>query len=324
MNEVTAIYEFPLISIIIPCYNQGRYLPDAFSSIENLNYPNTETILVDDGSTDNTADIAHSYPWVKYFYQHNKGLPAARNAGFSLSKGEFLVFLDADDWLYPDAIIKNLIYLQADPVLALVSGCHNLAYMNGEVIDEGSDIIKSDHYIHLLYRNYIGNPATVLYPRRTIEEFPFDTSPDVKACEDYDQYLKISRKYPILHHQEKISVYRKHDENMSDNYPLMLTSVLNALHRQEPYLENEKERMAWKGGMQQWTSRYTNHMYRNIFYKKGISRLTGKELKQIFLFKKEFLRILLNITKNNIKSGVSRYSPGFIKSIYKRIKQTRS
>jgi glycosyltransferase involved in cell wall biosynthesis len=277
-----------------------------------LNYPNTETILIDDGSTDNTAEITSTFPWVKYFYQNNSGLPASRNKGTSLSRGEFIVYLDADDWLYPNAITSNLVYLLANPALAIVSGCHNISRQNGEVVDEGSDTIDSDHYIHLLYRNYIGNPAAVLYRRSIAEEFPFDTSPEVKACEDYDQYLKIARKYQILHHQEKICVYRKHGDNMSDNAQLMLTSVLNVLRRQEPFLEHDNERNSWIRGKQQWTRKYTSKLYRHIFEKMGILNLTRSELKQISVNKKEFIAIFLIKIKSHLTFRYNLLRKNFI------------
>src|SRR5690349_1726872 len=94
----------PLISVIIPCYNHGRYLIESVESILNQTYKNFEIIIVDDGSTDDTGFIARSMEGVQYVYQKNGGLPAARNTGIKISKGEYLVFLDADDWLLPVAL----------------------------------------------------------------------------------------------------------------------------------------------------------------------------------------------------------------------------
>jgi len=303
LNEVNAISEQPLVSIVIPCYNQGRFLKEAILSIRNLDYPNSETILIDDGSTDNTAEIARSFPWVKYFFQNNQGLPAARNAGFALSKGQFLIFLDADDWLCPEAISRNLVFLMANPALAMVSGCHNVTNANGEITYEVSELVKSKHYVCLLRRNYIGNPAAVLYPRWIIEEFPFDTLPDVKACEDYDQYLKISRKYPVLHHREKISFYRKHDANMSNDSKLMLVSVLNVLKRQKPFLRNEEERQALNVGRKQWTNLYMSLLHKEIA-DKGLTKLSLADVKTILHFNIEFSRIMTNDMLKKLKKFI--------------------
>ncbi len=102
----------PLISVIIPCYNHGAYLPEAFASIWQQDYPAVEIVVVDDGSTDTTREVAQHYPAVKYVYQANQGLSAARNTGLTHSTGQYLVFLDADDWLLPGALTTNARYLQ--------------------------------------------------------------------------------------------------------------------------------------------------------------------------------------------------------------------
>src|SRR5262249_26693584 len=94
----------PLVSIIIPCYNQAHYLSDAIDSVRKQTYSHAEIIVVDDGSTDNTSNVAALYKDVKYIKQRNQGLSAARNSGLQQSKGHVLVFLDADDRLLPNAV----------------------------------------------------------------------------------------------------------------------------------------------------------------------------------------------------------------------------
>src|SRR5688572_18556089 len=100
-----------IVSVIITCYNHGRFLADAIRSVLKQAYRNLEILVVDDGSTDNTPEVVLSFPDVNYVYQANAGLSAARNKGIDKSRGSFLFFLDADDWLYPDAVRANLQYL---------------------------------------------------------------------------------------------------------------------------------------------------------------------------------------------------------------------
>src|SRR5687767_1956410 len=88
----------PVVSVVVTCYNHGRFLADAIQSLIRQTYNKIEIIVVDDGSTDNTASVASSFPEVKYLHQPNAGLSAARNTGIHNSTGSFLVFLDADDW----------------------------------------------------------------------------------------------------------------------------------------------------------------------------------------------------------------------------------
>ncbi|MEI6332277.1 MAG: glycosyltransferase family A protein [Pseudanabaena sp. ELA645] len=113
--------KLPMISVIIPFYNRELYLAEAVESVLNQTYTNTELILVDDGSTDKSAAIARSYP-VKYHYQTNKGIGAARNAGISLATGDFFAFLDSDDIWTRDKLAKQMAAFEANPNLEAVFG----------------------------------------------------------------------------------------------------------------------------------------------------------------------------------------------------------
>ncbi len=192
---------YPLVTVIIPCFNYGKYLPEAFESIRLQDYPNIEIIVVDDGSTDNTKDITEKNQKARYIYQINQGLSAARNTGIKNSKGELIIFLDADDLLLPDAINTNLYYLKQNEELAFVSGAFEMRFTeSGEIVNKIQEV-KSDHYSQLLKGNYIGVPAAVLYRRWIFDEMLFDIS--LKNCQDYDLYLKIAREHPVLHHTKK-------------------------------------------------------------------------------------------------------------------------
>jgi glycosyltransferase involved in cell wall biosynthesis len=94
----------PLVSVVIPCYNQAHFLGEAIESVLAQTYRHYEIIVVDDGSPDTTSKVTSSYPAVRYLRQSNAGLSAARNAGMNVSRGQFLVFLDADDRLLEDAL----------------------------------------------------------------------------------------------------------------------------------------------------------------------------------------------------------------------------
>lgn len=104
-------YRNTLVSIIIPCYNSGAFLADAIESALGQTWPNIEIIIVDDGSTDNSLDIARQYtcqPNIKVFERANHGSAATRNFGFLKSAGDFIQYLDADDVLSSDKISKQL------------------------------------------------------------------------------------------------------------------------------------------------------------------------------------------------------------------------
>lgn len=245
----------PVISVIIPCYNHAPFLAKAINSVLEQGYPQTEIIVVDDGSVDDTKTRAGQFPSVKYIYQHNQGLSAARNAGIAASHGDYLVFLDADDWLAPNALSINLARLNAAPNAAFVSGGHIKISSAGHIIEEVRTNVAANHYIHLLQGNYIGMHATVMYRRNIFHQFQFDIS--LKACEDYDLYLKIARKFPVIHHTDFIAYYLIHGNNMSANKAFMLRSVLHVLDRQETAVSNPAEKAALTRGRQIWTEYYT-------------------------------------------------------------------
>lgn len=96
--------ETPLVSVIIPCYNQGKYLQKAIKSVLNQTYKNWEVIVIDDGFKDNTREVSESFTMAKYIYQHNQGVCAARNQGTANAAGKYLIFLDADDQLLENAL----------------------------------------------------------------------------------------------------------------------------------------------------------------------------------------------------------------------------
>lgn len=116
----------PSISVIIPCYNYGKYLEETVESVLAQDFDNWECLIIDDGSTDGTFDISQEFTRkdkrIRYFYKKNGGLSDARNYGLNLTKGEFIQFLDADDLLGKNKFSHQVCALQMDDSLDLVYG----------------------------------------------------------------------------------------------------------------------------------------------------------------------------------------------------------
>lgn len=260
---IESIKKNTLVSIVITCYNHGKFLANAIESVLRQSHRNIQTIVVDDGSTDDTKEVALGFSGVTYVHQSNAGLSAARNKGLSLCLGEFVVFLDADDWLLMDAIKNNLDLISQRPEWAFVSGGHDKVDLHGNVLTDSQPVFpQSDHYCHLLNGNYIGMHASVMYRRSIVSSFQFDES--LRACEDYDLYLRIARSHSVGSHACKVAVYRKHGANMSNNIPLMLRTVLLVLQRQKAFLRNEKEHAALTKGISVWKEYYTEQLFNTI------------------------------------------------------------
>jgi glycosyltransferase involved in cell wall biosynthesis len=305
----------PLVSVIIPCYNHGRYLREAIESVWQQAYPATEVVVVDDGSTDNTEEVTKQCG-VTYLYQENQGLSAARNTGIRNSHGELLVFLDADDWLLPGALELNVRYLQQNEELAFVSGGHDKVFVEDGITKEDITEVTSDHYAHLLQGNYIGMHATVMYRRWVFDEMEYDTS--LKRCEDYDLYLRIARKYPVLHHTGKIAAYRLHTANMSSNIPGMLSTVLEVLERQQDRLRTPAETKAYTNGQEIWKTYYCQELYQNLLRGKAsftfAAYLTLAKHKPSLLLK--FAR---NRNATMLKSALKKFTPAFGLRLMKKV-----
>jgi len=250
---------WPLVSVIVPCYNHGAYLPEAFASVWQQDYPAVEIVVVDDGSNDSTREITTAHPNIRYVYQSNQGLSAARNTGVVHSTGQYLVFLDADDWLLPGALTTNVQYLQHDPALAFVSGSHDKVYEATGRTDSKVQEVSENHYFHLLQGNYIGMHAAVMYQRWVFDLFQYD--PTMRACEDYDLYLRITRTHPVAHHTQRVAAYRLHSTNMSGDSLLMLATALAALERQQPHFKSAEEQYAYAQGQLNWKAYYFPGLY---------------------------------------------------------------
>lgn len=230
-----------LVSVIIPCYNHAHFLGEAIASVINQTYPHIEIIVVDDGSTDHSAQVAAACPSVRFVRQGNLGLSRARNVGLSYSNGIYVVFLDADDCLFPDAIDIGVRALASRNDCALTFGRFALIG-----ISQGTQELSRDQnydYKKLLQCNFIGNPGSVLYRRWVFTEIgEFDEANSPAA--DYDLYLRVARQFPILCHHQLVVQYRKHGANMSNEARLMLASTVTVLKKQRWHCQGSQELQA--------------------------------------------------------------------------------
>ena len=301
-----AIRSPSLITVVITCYNHGRFLSTAIESVLAQNYPYKEIIVVDDGSTDNTKEIAFYYPSVRYVYQSNRGLSAARNKGIAESSGNYLLFLDADDWLLPNALLINYKFLENHPNVAFVSGGFEIVKESLQQVTKIQSSVEEEHFNRLLEFNYISMVATVLFRRWVFDEVRFDST--LRACEDYDLYLKIARKHPVLHHTDLIAAYRFHDTNMSYNTLMMMDATITTIKRQEPYLKSKQEQISLKKGIENWKLHYSKAIYgRYLAAGQNYNQNKKKEMHALWLNNKSlYFRFYLKKTYKCLSKFLSK------------------
>lgn len=181
------------VSVIIPAYNQGEYLSQAVQSALEQTCSDVEVVVVDDGSTDNTAEVAHSISdsRVKYVYQENRGLSGARNTGVRCSSGKWVTFLDSDDLNLPEKHEVLLELFNRDPELGLAAGTSIIIDQDGEQIGKPFNTPLPQDLIRLLLWNPM-QVCSVMVRREWLDRVgPFDES--LHAYEDWDLYLRLAR-----------------------------------------------------------------------------------------------------------------------------------
>lgn len=217
-----------LTSVIIPCFNQAKFLGEALESVFAQTYPHYEVIVVDDGSTDGTAKVAARFDPVRTLRQRNRGLADARNAGFRASAGRFVVFLDADDRLLPNALEDGVASLDANPLCAFSYGHVKLIATDGSPLPTPLQVgVAADHYLELLRHNYIWTTGAVVY-RRTAFESVGGFNALISGSSDFDLNARMARVFPVCCSESVVVEYRRHDEGMSRDYALMLQTAITA------------------------------------------------------------------------------------------------
>lgn len=258
-----------LVSVVIPCYNKANFLGDAIESVLCQTYPNFEVIVVDDGSSDESSAIAARYSSIHYYSQRNQGPSVARNSGLRASKGDYVVFLDADDRLLPSALDVGVGVLEAHPKCAFVSGHVHLIAKDGVYIRTPEETcIAKDHYQALLRYNYIWTPAVVMF-RRSILATVAGYSSDRCGSEDWDLYLRITRKFPVYCHDKVVAEYRVYENQLTGNPIQMLKDSLACLHQQWPYIKGNRQfEEAYRKGIQETQNYYgeplVNELWRHV------------------------------------------------------------
>jgi glycosyltransferase involved in cell wall biosynthesis len=243
--------------VIIPCYNQGRFLGEALESVLAQSRPADQIVVVNDGSTDDTGEVARRYTGVTCVRQANLGLAQARNRGLDEATGRYIVFLDADDRLRPDALEVGLEASRRHGSCAFVFGrCERMDEQGRPLPTNQPPIVNENHYAALLQDNYIWTPGVAVFDRANCGGvLRFD--PAVDPAADYDLYLRIARERPIAGHGHVVADYRLHRGSMSQNAALMLEATVAVLYMQRQFaMRRPDHETAWKNGLRVWRAHY--------------------------------------------------------------------
>ena len=236
----------PLVSVVIPCFNHGRFLGDAVASALAQTYPELEVIVVNDGSTDDSSAVAKTFlPRIELVEQENAGLSAARNAGVRAARGDFVVLLDADDVLLPHCVASRMRYLLEDDGVGLVAGYYREIDEHGRLlprIPELRRLPEAPHFAAAVRRNW-GPPLAWTIRTRAFELCGmFD--PFLRSCEDWDFLIRLSARFKIAYDPEVGAYYRQIPSSMSRSHLVMYDAGQMVMRKNAAYAPS-KLAYAW-------------------------------------------------------------------------------
>ncbi|MCI7555746.1 MAG: glycosyltransferase family 2 protein [Bacteroidales bacterium] len=207
---------FPLVSIIVPCYNQAQYLSEALDSVMAQTYPNWECIVVNDGSLDNLDEIARVYcdkdSRIKYLKQNNQGVSIARNNGISHSQGEYILPLDGDDKIAPTYLEKAVRYFLTFPETKVVYSLTRFFGGSNELYQ-----LPTYEYEKMLWQGLIVCTAMI---KRIDFEKTSGYNPNMReGLEDWDFWLSFLKKNDVVHRIDEVLFFyrRKNDSRTSES-----------------------------------------------------------------------------------------------------------
>jgi glycosyltransferase involved in cell wall biosynthesis len=261
-----------LVSVIVPSYNMAHFLPQAVQSALNQSYANLEVLIVDDGSTDDTAKVVRQWegnPRVRVHRQANGGLSHARNQGIALTRGPFIALLDADDTWATEKIAWQMRLFAGRPEVGVV-------YSDFALMDrEGKALSRGPMHMHrgwvsgaLLIENFV--PASAAVARRECFERygGFDTN--LRTGEDYDMWLRLSPHYQFDFVPEPAIRYRIWGGQMSKDYRARYETGIRTMER---FLNNNPDVVDQAVVRRAWAHTYTGRG--NVTLWRGRDRLAA-------------------------------------------------
>ncbi|WP_405325639.1 glycosyltransferase family 2 protein [Leeuwenhoekiella sp. LLG6367-2.1] len=242
-----------LISVIVPCYNQAEFLEECLTSVLNQTYSNWECIIINDGSADLTKEIANN--WIqkdkrfKYVFQENKGLSSARNTGLVQAKGEYIQFLDSDDFLDQEKFSRSIKEFSNPQVDIVIS---NFKFFNEEAnLFENPNFLLGAYYFNLDsilfdWGEKFSIPIhSALLKSALIDEFYFPI--ELEAREDWIFWIYLFR-HPknTIFIDEPLVTYRIHKNGMTRDFNKMKREKRNTLVYMERLVSEDKALRIYK------------------------------------------------------------------------------
>lgn len=239
----------PLVSVVIPAYNAAWCIRKALDSVLSQNFEDYELIVVNDGSRDDTAAVVSTYgSRVRLIEKPNGGLSSARNAGIAAARGQYVAFLDADDYWLKGKLEKQVYLMQENPGLGFTSTCARLEDFSGGSLGIWPCAHWSGDFIAHVCAfpgDVAGSGSAVLVRRALFKEVGgFDES--LRSLEDVDMWIRLAAVSEYRCIEEPLVVIRRHAASMSRNREVMRASALRVLHKNRGLLPPQYRGSHWR------------------------------------------------------------------------------
>lgn len=243
----------PVVSAVIPAYNASLFLPEAIESVLSQTFTNFELLVVDDGSTDNTASIVKQYSQkdsrVKLFSQTNQGVSFSRNLGVELAQSKYVAFLDADDRWLPDKLAAHVEYLENNPQVGISFSRVKFIGSDGQFTGQiSTGRLTNIQPEHLLYENPTTTTSNWVVRREVFQEFGgFDQQMSYSEDLDFLLRVRLSQKWQVEGIDQVLICYRTNSKGLSSELSRMdegWNLLVNKARNHAPQLVNQHYALA--------------------------------------------------------------------------------
>ncbi|GGH65097.1 glycosyltransferase involved in cell wall biosynthesis [Filimonas zeae] len=237
--QLPTAHTLPLVTILLPCFNAGTYLPECLSSIFRQTYPHFELIIINDASADNTDTIIRQQTDTRIIHienLENKGITATLNKGIQLAQGKYIARIDADDRMTPDRLERQVNFLEEHVAYGMTGAQHNIINAAGLPVNRICPLTDSNMLkLSLLFFNPFAHPAVTM--RSSIaKDLLYDTA--FGSCEDYELWFRIAESHKIHNLNLPLLDYRVHGQNHSiQQQKQMQENVMQLLSRELDKIE---------------------------------------------------------------------------------------
>jgi len=256
----------PLVSIVIPAYNSAWCLESALNSVFDQSFNDYEIIVVNDGSTDNTAEVLAAYKdSIQIIYQENGGLSKARNTGIQAARGTYIAFLDSDDWWLPEKLESQVSLMQSKPELGFCSTATRVQNQQGELLNIWECHNPTNNMLQTIFSHnaaVAGSGSAVMVRRNLLDNSNlFDEN--LKSFEDIDLWIRLAAVSEYSCISTPLAVILRRENSLSKNFDVMRNSALRSIIKNRVLLPKKLQGSFWRYSLSGVYTDYAKWTLRN-------------------------------------------------------------